>query len=115
MTKHRSILDVFEGEYLNFADTQTWDGPKKVLIEKCEPLEAGHVFKDGKRLQRDAYELSFKGAKKRLVLNQTNSVILIKLFPGPGCKHYVGKTITLFGDKNVKNPTGGRGGVRIKF
>lgn len=116
-SKHISILDVFEGDYLNFSDTQTWDGPKTVTIEDCNLLKEGHVFKDHTKLQRDAYELKFKGAKKKMLLNKTNSNTLVQLYPGRSDpKDYIGEKITLFGNKNVYNPkTGGRGGVSIKI
>jgi hypothetical protein len=76
----------------------------------------GAVFDEGR--QEDVFALKFKGKQKQLVLNATNRKRLVKLFGTSKTTEWVGKTIILYVDHNVRKPGGSRGektcGIRIR-
>jgi hypothetical protein len=65
--------------------------PLTVTIESCF-FERGATFDAGRK--EDVYTISFKGAKKKLVLNATNRKKLVSMF-GTNVKEWFGKAVVL--------------------
>lgn len=58
--------------------------------------------------------VSFEGKTKRMTLNATRRKSIVALH-GSMVRGWIGKDITLYWDKTVRNPSGGEpGGVRIR-
>lgn len=93
----------FEGNFLDALDVP----PNGITVEISE-VTAPKAEKDNTGKVIDKAILSFKGAKKRLILNKVNSKI-IALQHGKKASEWVGKQITLtvrylekaFGQRNV--------------
>ena len=74
------------------------------------------VFDDGRKAT--VFALKFKGRAKQLVLNATNRKRLVELFDTTKVQTWIGKTIRLYVDPNVRKPGGSRRemtrGIRIR-
>lgn len=107
MTDSKTLDDAmrqqFEGNFLDAIDI-----PANGITVEISEVVAPNAEKDRTGKNIDKGILAFKGAKKRLVLNKTNSKI-IALMHGKKASEWVGKTITLtvrylekaFGQRNV--------------
>jgi hypothetical protein len=88
-------------------------GEVTVTIEKVFK-HIGAEFEEGRKA--DVFALKFAGKEKQMILNATNRKRLVKLFDTTDTKKWVGKSITLYVDRNVRNPKGGgkTNGLRVK-
>lgn len=98
------IREMFEGDFLSSMDLLQKGGPVKVKIAAVLPK---NTERDSKNKLIDKPIVAFEGAKKRLILNNTNGKILAVLF-GQKTPEWSGKEVTLlvryidaFGQKNV--------------
>lgn len=97
----------------------TWLAVEDLLGRGDVNLEIEGVFKDTDvefdqgRKEKVIFSISFKGAKKRLVLNSTNRKRLVRKYGANVCE-WKGKKVVLYVDPTVKMMGKVVGGVRVK-
>lgn len=96
MTDNFSIDDVFASKYLSAADLVDRDGnPKDFTLTIADAWR--EEFKDRKTGQEQVkIGISFKEAKKGMLLNKTNARRIAQLLGSPQPKNWIGKAITLY-------------------
>jgi hypothetical protein len=96
MTSNFSIDDVFVSKYLTAADLVDEDGNPKDFTLTIDDAWI-ETLKDRKTgAEEQKIGVSFKGAKKGMLLNKTNSKRIAQLLGSPRPKDWVGKRITLY-------------------
>lgn len=74
------------------------------------------MFDDGRTAT--VFSLAFAGKQKQLVLNATNRKTLVANFGTTKVSEWIGQTVVLYVDRNVRKPGGRRGettcGIRIR-
>jgi hypothetical protein len=74
------------------------------------------VFDDARK--ETVHALQFKGKQRQLILNATNRKTLVAKFGTTDVKKWIGQSITLYVQKDVRKPGGKRGettcGIRVR-
>jgi hypothetical protein len=98
-----SQVYVSNSDWLKAADL---DGPTNVTItEVGTTVWDRQDEKSGRQYKADEITLSFDGFDKKLSLNKTNAARVGQLL-GDEADNWIGHTITLYVEQNVKSPQG---------
>jgi hypothetical protein len=115
-----TVVEKFEGRSA-LMRTSPWlaaenlDGLPDQTCEIEDVLLYKNVSMQDGRKKPQVFALKFKNKDMQLVLNATNRKRLVMLF-GTITKEWRGKSVKLYVDDNVKNPSGGAPtkGIRIR-
>lgn len=101
-------------EFLKSEDIEEAGGEMLLTVSKVERMEYDNNQSGKKEVKG---KLFFVEVEKKLALNVTNTNAMITMFGSQDIdKAWLGKTVTLYVDHNVKNPTGGiTKGIRIRL
>ena len=100
-------------DYLGEGDFVGKDGNYREFKLKIRQVTSEELQLPGRSKKEDKIVLSFDGAKKRLVLNKTNSAA-IKSHHGKHVSDWLNKFVTVFYNPSVKFGRETVGGVRIR-
>jgi len=119
MTKQIDLTDkqvsqlYLNDDFLGEGDFVGADGQYREFTLVISAVTMDELQLPGRSEHQSKVVLAFDGAKKRLVLNKTNSAA-IKSHHGKHVKDWIGKSVTVFYNPAVKFGRKTVGGVRIK-
>ena len=100
-------------DYLGAADLMLDDGSFREVSLVIAGLAFDESIKNAKGAESLCHIVSFRGARKRWVLNKTNALAFAELH-GPWTDEWHGKAVTLYVTK-VRSPEGGMvNGIRVR-
>lgn len=98
-------------DWLAVEDIAGMPGGVRVTIEKVHHIDEVE-FEMGRK-ERNKFSLKFEGKAKELILNSSNRRTLYRLF-GADTGSWIGKSVTLYVDPNVRMMGKVVGGIRFR-